>query len=120
MATIRVTGDVSDLAATLAAAPAKLKRLGHAAVRESVEDGAETAKKIARAAAGPHGTNYHKRIDSEMTGALRGEYGPSAPKTRFTGVSGSEGAMRDLVKSAGPTAARFQRRVGRVADRLLW
>jgi hypothetical protein len=120
---IRVSGieGISDLASDLAAAPASWRSQGSRAVRASIDEGAEDAERIAQSMAGPHGANYYKRIDAEMLGLLEGEYGPSPViGERFTGVSGSAGAMRDLDKSAPRAARRLQRRAALIADKGLW
>lgn len=119
MATIRVDHNIGALAKHYAAVPAKFRRFARVAVRVSLEEGTDDAKRHADAAAGPHGSNYSKRISWEMTGALEGEYGPHAPKTDYVGVSGAEGAMRDLEKSALRLGPRFQKRVGFAVDRAL-
>jgi hypothetical protein len=94
---------------------------GRAVVRKNIEAGNLIAQNIAKKAAGPHGKDYYQRLSAEMTGPLIGEYGPwGPPKSDYVGVSGTVGAMRDLEKSAARIAPRFQRDVGKMADRLFW
>jgi len=94
---------------------------GRAVVRKNIEYGNIVAQNIAKKAAGPHGKDYFKRLSSEMTGPLVGEYGPwGPPKTDYVGVSGTAGAMRDLEKSADRVGPRFARDAGRMLDGLFW
>lgn len=90
-------------------------------VRDNVDFGRDLAKALAREAAGPHGQAYYKRISSEMTGLLEGEYGPTgSPKTEFVGVGFRSGINTDLPQSAdrvGPAAAAD---VQRLITRLYW
>lgn len=118
---IRVEGiaQIGDLADDCAAAPAKFRRLGYRAIRGALQEGTEDAKRIAQKRAGPHGSNYHKRISFDQTG-LSGEFGPSAPGTDYVGVSGAEGAMRDLNTAADRAGPRLQKRVALMAERLPW
>lgn len=120
---VNVTGieGIADLASDLRLIPRTMRHRAGAVVARNIERGSIETKRIADRAAGPHGSNYSKRISSEMTGALSGEYGPSAPiGSDYTGVSGAAGAMRDLEKSAAKTAPRFQRDISRMVDGLFW
>lgn len=123
MSRIQVRGieGIADLADDLQTIPATMRLRARAIVASNIEQGAIRTQGIARKAAGPHGKDYWKRIGSDMTGPLSGEFGPSAVQgTRFTGVSGSEGAMRDLEKAAAQQAPRFARDVERMVAGLFW
>lgn len=121
MATVQVTHTIDGLIRDLRLIPRTMRVRGKAVVARNVDLGTMLTKRAARAAAGPHGVNYHKRISGEMTGPLEGEFGPSAVLgTRYTGVSGSAGAMRDLEKAADKVGPRFAAEVGRMADDLFW
>lgn len=121
MATVQVTHTLGDLKRDFRQIPRTMKVRGKAVVRRNVDVGTMLTKRYARAAAGPHGQAFHKRISGEMTGALQGEFGPSAVRgTRYVGVSGSEGAMNDLRKAADRLQPRFHRDVSRMVDGLFW
>lgn len=69
--------------------------------RDNVDYGRDLAKALARERSGPHGKSYFKRISSEMTGPLSGEWGPSgSPKTEFVGAGFRSGVNTDLPQSA--------------------
>ena len=120
---IRVEGieGIADLGNDLQQIPRTAILRGRAVVQRNVELGTHLTQGIARKAAGKHGANYWKRISGEMVGAWEGEFGPSAVEgRRYVGVSGSEGAMRDLEKAADKVAPRFAREAGRMLDDLFW
>lgn len=122
MATIRVQGieGIADLADDLRTIPRTFRLRAGAVVARNAEIGNHIAQEIARKAAGKHGKNYFKRLSAEAVGSLAWEYGPSAPKSDYVGVSGAAGAMRDLEKSADRIAPRFARDAGRLLDDLFW
>jgi hypothetical protein len=120
---IKVSGieGISDLASDLELIPRAAILRGRAVVQRNIEIGNTIAQGIARKAAGKHGKDYFKRLSSEMTGAWVGEFGPEGPpKTDYVGVSGTEGAMRDLEKAADKVAPRLARDAGRMLDGLFW
>lgn len=120
---IKVHGipEIADLARDCAVIAAAVPLRGNAVVLRNAEYGNTIAQGIAKAAAGPHGANYYKRLSAELTGPLTAEYGPEGPpKSDYVGVSGTAGAMRDLTKSAKRVAPRFQRDAGRLLDGLFW
>lgn len=118
---IRVHHDIGDLANDLLGVAAKAQVQMPEVVRRNGEQGNRVAQGIAKAAAGPHGKDYWKRLSSEMVGPLTAEYGPEGPpKTDYVGVSGTVGAMRDLTKSARIQAPRFAEDVRDMADGLFW
>lgn len=88
-------------------------------VRDNVDYGRDLAKALARESAGPHGKNYHKRISSEMTGLLEGEWGPTGePKTDFIGVGFRHGINTDLPQSADKVVPAVAADVRRLITRL--
>lgn len=119
---IKVSGiqGISDLADDLQLIPRTMRLRARAIVANNIEQGNMRAQRIAKAAAGPHGKLYWKRLSAEMTGPLSGEYGPHAPQTEYVGVAKAAGAMRDLEKSAAQQAPRFARDIGRMVDDLFW
>lgn len=120
---VRVSGiaGIDDLASDLAMIPKTMRLRGRAVVRRNIETGNLIAQEIAKGASGPHGKDYFKRLSSEMTGPLEGEYGPwGPPKSDYVGVSGTAGAMRDLNRSADRIGPRFARDAGRMLDDLFW
>lgn len=87
----------------------------HHIVADNVDYGRDLARALAREKAGPHGQAYWKRITSELTGPLEGEYGPTGePKTEFVGVGFRSGINTDLPQSAdrvGPAMAADVRKL---------
>lgn len=112
---IRVRHTIDRLADKYEKIPAQAMVGMNRIVRENVDYGRDLAKALAREQAGPHGQNYYKRITSEMTGPLEGEYGPTgSPKTEFVGVGFRSGINTDLPQSADkvtPAAAADLRRL---------
>jgi hypothetical protein len=112
---------IADLADDLKSIPRTFRLRAGAVVARNAELGNHLAQEIARKAAGPHGKNYFKRLTAEAKGPLAWEFGPEGPpKTDYVGVSGTEGAMRDLEKAADRVAPRFARDAGRMLDDLFW
>jgi hypothetical protein len=112
---------IADLADDLRFIPRVMRHRAGAVVARNIEYGNRVAQREARAAAGPHGKDYFKRLSAEMTGSLSGEYGPEGPpKSDYVGVDGTAGATRDLDASAAKTAPRFARDIGRMVDGLFW
>lgn len=112
------TGDLADdLAGIAARAPGDMSVV----VRKNINAGNVIARRFARAKAGIHGKNYYKRLSAEMTGLLRGEYGPTGiPKSDFVGVGFRHGVNLDLPNSADIIAPKFARDVSHLADRWFW
>ena len=112
---IKVRHTVDRLADKYEKIPAQAIVGMHKIVADNVDYGRDLAKALAREKAGPHGQAYHKRITSEMTGLLEGEYGPTgSPKTEFVGVGFRSGINTDLPQSAdrvGPAAAADLRKL---------
>lgn len=119
---IRVVHTIDGLFDDLKAMPAKEARELPRIVKANIEYGNKLAQSIARGHAGPHGTNYYKRLSAEMTGPTSGEYGPTGtPKSNFIGAGFRNSAPNmDLPNSAdvmGPQAAKDVRDM---LDRLFW
>lgn len=112
---VRVRHTIDRLADKYEKIPAQALVGMNKIVRENVDYGRDLAKALAREKAGPHGQSYYKRITSEMTGPLEGEYGPTgSPKSEFVGVGFRSGINTDLPQSAdrvGPAAAADLRRL---------
>lgn len=116
---VRVRHNIDRLASKYAtvsqAAEAEMPRL----VAENVDYGRDLWRALAREGAGPHGSAFHKRINSEMTGALEGEFGPDgSPKSEFVGVGYRHGRNADLPKAADKVAPALSRDVRRMLSRL--
>lgn len=121
MARVRVTHDIDDLANDLAAIPVKMIREGRKVVARNVREGNAVARNIARAAAGPHGKNAHKRLTGEMVGPLTGEYGWTGDASQIVGAGWRNGAVNtDLEKSLDIQGPKFAKGVGDMADGLFW
>lgn len=117
---IRVIHGIDDLESDLRHIAA-ISRVDMAdTVRSNVAAGERYAKGFARQASGPHGKAYYKRITSEMTGPLAGEYGPHDGGTPV-GAGYRHGAGNtDLAKSADMIGPRFARDVAKLPDRWFW
>ncbi len=116
---IRVRHRIDKLADDYAAIPARALVGMNKIVRDNVDYGRDLAKALAREKAGPHGRAYFKRISSEMTGALEGEYGPTGePKTEFVGVGFRSGINTDLPQSADKVGSSAAADVRRLITRL--
>lgn len=119
---VKVRHSIDRLAAKQARIPVELALKAPRIVKQNADYGRDLAKALARAKAGSHGTNYYKRITSEMSGDLglfgntwSAEYGPTgSPKTEFVGVGFRSGTNDDLPRSAdaaGPELARDVRKM---------
>lgn len=88
-------------------------------VADNIDYGRDLAKALARANAGPHGAAYYKRIHSEMTGVLTGEFGPDgSPKTEFVGVGFRSGMNTDLDRAGDQTLIAASADVRKLLTRL--
>lgn len=116
---IRVRHTIDRLADDYAKIPAQAIVGMNKIVRDNVDYGRDLAKALAREGAGPHGKAYHKRISSEMTGLLEGEYGPTGtPKSDFIGVGFRSGINTDLPQSADKVLISTSADVRRLITRL--
>lgn len=118
---IRVTHTLDDLANDCAAIPVKLVTEAPRVVSRSAREGNALARSYARASAGKHGTNYHKRLTAEMIGPLSAEYGPEGiPKSDFVGVGFRSGVNLDLPRSADVIGPKFADAAGDTLGGLFW
>jgi hypothetical protein len=119
---VHVTHDIGDLADDLAAIPAKVYRQAPRIVKRNVEQGNRLAQNFARAASGPHGRLYYRRITAEMTGALEGEYGPTGNVAgNAVGAGWRNGpGNTDLPRSADVQGPKFADDIADMVDRLFW
>jgi hypothetical protein len=117
---IRVTHSIGDLAADMAEIPVIATRDMADTVRKNVQAGERYAKGIARQSAGPHGKNYYKRISSEMTGVMQGEFGPHDGGTPVGAGFRHGPPNTDMAKAADLIGPRFARDVENLPDRWFW
>lgn len=116
---VRVRHQIDRLADDYAEIPVKAVVQMRNIVSENIDYGRDLAKALARAGAGPHGKHYYKRISSEMTGLLEGEFGPDGtPKTEFVGVGFRSGTNKDLPAAADALPASVSRDVRMMLTRL--
>lgn len=116
---IRVEHNLGDLAADLRtiATTTQAKMVG--VVRNNVSLGQRTMRRIARESSGPHGALYYKRITSEMTGLLEGEWGPRAGGLPVGG-GWRHGENTDAARSADIVGPKFASDVHDEAADLFW
>tara|TARA_R100000655_G_scaffold109699_1_gene165022 strand:+ start:6947 stop:7312 length:366 start_codon:yes stop_codon:yes gene_type:complete len=119
---VRVIDSIGDLAADLARIPVKAATDLPPVVQRSVREGNALAQSFARAASGPHGKNYYKRITSEMTSPLVGEYGPHGNVVgNAVGAGWRSGPPNtDLEKSQDVIGPKFANTVGETAEGWFW
>lgn len=119
MAFIEVTNKLDDLARDTRAVAEDAKPLMRSAVSLNVSRGERELKRIAEAKVGRHGANYPKRITSEMTGPLTGEFGPHAGGTPV-GAGFRHGVNTDSAQAADIIGPKFADDVSRDVDSLFW
>lgn len=110
-----ITDLASDLRKIAVRAPADM----HNVVRRNVKAGELAEQAIAKAASGRHGENYFKRITSEMTGALEGEWGPHDGGTPVGG-GWRHGINTDSAKSADLVGPKFAKDMRNLPDDWFW
>lgn len=118
----RFYSDLDDLASDLHDASVRVKRGAPKVVRKNNRAGRTLARRIARKSAGIHGRKYFKRITDEMTGPLRGEYGPTALQggEEYVGAGWRNGpGNTDLPKSADVIGPKFAKDAADLLDGLL-
>ena len=122
MATVRVHHTIGDLASDMAAIVPKPRVEGAKVVKRNVTAGNKLAQRFARGSSGPHGENYWKRITSEMTGALEGEYGPHGDVVENAVGAGWRGGPQntDLPRSADIIGPQFEADVHAMVGRWFW
>lgn len=120
MATIKVTNHLDALARdTRTVATTTRTRMGGVVAR-NVEQGRELARHLAQEASGPHGTKYYKRISSEMTGPLTGEWGPHAGGTPVGAGYRHNGPNEDMPRSADIQGPAFADDVDSEVAEIFW
>ena len=115
---VKVTHSIGDLASDLSGVPVGFARKAPGVVKKHVREGNKIAQGFARDKSGPHGKNYFKRLTSEMTGPLEGEYGPHDGGTPVGAGWRHGGPNLDLPNSADIIGPRFGDAVGDLADEL--
>lgn len=122
MAAIRVTHTIGGLRRDMEKIARQTKPKMATVVKRNTNYGTKVTQGIARAAAGPHGTNYWKRISGELVGPLVGEYGPTGDVVgNAVGAGWRHGPPNtDLEKSLDIVGPKFAKDVGKAADGLFW
>lgn len=116
---IRVIHSIGDLADDLRTIAVTTKPRMVGVVRDNVKLGERTAQRLAKESSGPHGLNYWKRITSELTGDLEGEYGPHAGGLPVGG-GWRHGENTDLARSTDVIGPAFAKDVHDEVDDLFW
>lgn len=111
-----IDGLANDCLAVAVRAPEDLSGV----VRSNVKQGNVIAQGFARQMSGPHGTSYWKRMSSEMTGALSGEYGPHAGGIPVGGGWRHGAGNTDLARSADTIGPKFADDVDDAVDKWFW
>jgi hypothetical protein len=118
---VRVVHSIGDLASDLRKIPAQTVKQGNQIIRRNVVAGSRETRRLARRKAGKHGRNYFKRISSEMTGILEGEYGPSAVQGKdYLGAGWRHGENTDLPQSLDLIRPKLHKDVEDMLDGLFW
>lgn len=119
---ITASHDLGDLARDCAKVATTAKPRMVKVVKKNVTQGTKVMQGIAQRKAGPHGTNYHKRITGEMTGTLSGEFGPTGTVAgNAVGAGWRHGPPNtDLQKAADLQGPRFASDAGKILDGLFW
>lgn len=119
---VRVTHTIDQLDREMRRIPGKAMTRMVGVTARSVDQGHRLAQGIAKKNSGPHGTNYWKRITSEMTGPLTGEFGPHGDVVgNAVGAGWRHGPPNtDLAKAADIIGPRFAKNVGKIPDKLFW
>lgn len=109
-----------DLESDLRKLGPMMVREGADLVRRNVLEGRKAAQQHARAASGPHGKKYWKRITSDMIGVMIGEYGPHDGGTPV-GAGYRDGPPNtDLESSLDVMRPKLYRDVDKMLGRLFW
>lgn len=117
---VTVIHNIGDLSTDLAGIAKRVQPDMAKVVRKNVNAGTRLAKANARAAAGPHGTNYYKRISGEMTGPLEGEFGPHDGGTPVGAGYRHGGVNMDLPNAADVIGPKFADDVDDAVDGWFW
>lgn len=122
MATVRVTHTLAGLRRDLNTIARTTKPKMARVVKRNTTQGERTMKRIARASAGPHGSNYFKRISSELIDPLTGEIGPEGDVAgNAVGASWRNGPPNtDSEKTLDIQGPKFRKDAGDVLDGAFW
>lgn len=124
---------IADLERDLRQIPAQFYRDGSRVVRESVRDGGQTARRIARWTARRHGKRYPMAITWDRStsnfvgfggGSMQASYGPDSSLPQG-GMSFEEGSRHqkphhDLANSLDLIRPKFHRDVDELVGGLFW
>lgn len=119
---MRITVDASslrDLESDLLKIEAEARKDMARVVEKNVHVGEQAEQRIARGASGIHGRFYYKRITSEMTSDLEGEWGPHDGGTPVGG-GWRHATNTDSAKSADEIGPKFAEDSVRLFDRWFW
>lgn len=121
MTSIRVTHTIDGLERDMRRIATTAKPRMARVVKQAVKVGGLTARDIAQRRSGPHGKNYYKRITSEMTGPLSGEYGPTGVvDNNAVGAGWRHGVNTDLEKSQDIIGPKLARDAANAIGSLFW
>lgn len=112
---------IGDLASDMRRIPAQVVKQGNQIIRRNIRAGSMETRRLARRKSGLHGRNYFKRISSEMTSLLEGEWGPSAVEGgKYLGAGWRHGENTDLPQSQDLVGPKFHKDVDDMLDGLFW
>lgn len=126
---VTVRHDLDDLASDLRKMPASLRKKGRRIVRHNIVEGNRLAKAFAseqHTMFGDEDIEYPPSFTSEMTGHLRGEYGPDADIGDGSQAEGYEhGSINspphhDMARSLDIIGDRFHLDVEDMLGELFW
>lgn len=123
MGTIRFgcSHTLADLERDLLRMPGTAARGMSSAVRDRTRQGERVSKGFARAASGPHGSAYFKRITSEMTSPLSGEFGPHGDVSKSVGGGWRNGPPNTDTEKAGDIVGpALAKDMEKLLGRLFW
>lgn len=111
---------LKDLQRDLEKGAPTLVREGRKLVAKKVREGSGAARRIAREKSGPHGKAYYKRITSDMTGPMTGEWGPHDGGTPVGAGWRNGPGNTDLPQSADIIVPQFQKDAADLVASLFW
>ena len=120
MATVHVQHTIGDLSRDMLGVAKKVRVVFPKVVARNAREGNRIAQRFARGAAGPHGTNYWKRMSAEAISPLEWEYGPHDGGTPVGAGYRHGPPNTDMAKSADVIGPKFAADVSKQADRLFW
>lgn len=122
MSYVTVSHTIDKLDREMRRIPGKFATRAAGVTKRSVEQGEKMLVRIAKRESGTHGTNYYKRISSEMDGPFKGEFGPHGDVVgNAVGAGWRHGPPNtDLAKTADVIGPRFEKNAGKILDGLFW